>query len=160
MNAPWYLLYAEDDENDAFFMVRAFAELGCPQSLLVVPTGRKAVDYLAGRDDYADRQRHPLPTAVMLDVKLPELSGLEVLAWIRARREFDALPVMMFTSSMQETDIAFCRQHGANAYMVKPSNAERLAVLVAAVMSRFRPLTPANRGLPLEGDMLWAGILR
>lgn len=148
------VLYVEDDENDAFFMKRAFAKQGCADSLQVVPNGRNAVEYLDGCGAYADRQRFPLPAVVVLDVKLPEMSGLEVLAWIRSRPEFDALPVVMFTSSTQETDIAFSRCHRADAYIVKPSNADCLTPFVTAVINAARHRVQGTRNVPIEGDLL------
>lgn len=124
------VLYAEDDENDAFFMQRAFAKLGRPGALRVVPNGTEAVAYLAATPSAVAR-----PGLVLLDVKMPEMSGLETLAWIRARPEFNPLPVVMFTSSTQESDVSFSRTNGANGYVVKPSNADRLSHLVAGIVA-------------------------
>jgi CheY-like chemotaxis protein len=148
------VLYAEDDENDAFFMERAFKKLNARDALRLVPNGREAVNYLAGNGSFADRQASPLPAVVLLDVKMPVLSGLEALAWIRSRREFDALPVVMFTSSTQQRDVDVSRQHGANAYIVKPSNADNLSRLVSSVLEAARSLPTPSWRLPLEGNVL------
>lgn len=132
---PKSILYAEDDENDVFFMERAFSKLNLGQALQVVPNGRLAVDYLSGAGAFADRAKHPLPDVLLLDVKMPEMSGLEVLKWARSRPEFQSMPILMFTSSTQRTDIDFSRRHRASAYLVKPSNAEHLATLVNKVLA-------------------------
>jgi CheY-like chemotaxis protein len=128
------VLYAEDDENDVFFMERAFSKLKLRSVLHVVTNGRAAVDYLVGTGVFADRGRHPLPDVLLLDVKMPEMSGLEVLAWARQTPEFQSLPILLFTSSTQRTDIEFSRARRANGYLVKPSNSEDLAVLMRRIL--------------------------
>lgn len=129
------MLYAEDDENDAFFMQRAFRRLKRPETLRVVPNGREGIDYLRGAGAYADRARHPLPQLVILDVKMPELSGLEVLAWLRDRADLTSLPIVIFTSSTQASDLEVARKLRANAYIVKPSNAELLPELLGRLIA-------------------------
>jgi CheY-like chemotaxis protein len=133
MNARPTVLYAEDDANDAFFMEIAFEDLKRAESLRIVTNGKKAIEYLTGAGEFADRVKYPAPTLLLLDVKMPAMSGLEVLAWVRARPEFRTLPVVVFSSSTQDADIEFCRAHGANAYLVKPSNADNLAALVLKI---------------------------
>lgn len=147
------VLYAEDDADDAFFMRRAFVKMDAAVALQIVPHGQAAIDYLLGAGDYADRDRHPLPMLLLLDVKMPERSGLEVLSWVRAQAEFAALPVVMFTSSAQETDIDRSRQLGANAYLVKPSNATGLHVLMKAVLDAF-DADPTARDFPIKENLL------
>jgi len=129
------VLYAEDDENDVFFMERAFSKLKIRSALQVVPDGRAAVDYLSGAGAYQDRTKCPLPDILLLDVKMPDMSGLEVLQWVRERPAFAALPILLFTSSTQRSDIEFSRTHRASAYLVKPSNSENLVALVSRVLA-------------------------
>lgn len=131
---PNAVLYAEDDENDVFFMERAFSKLRLRNALQVVPNGRAAVNYLRGVGPFADRAKHPLPDVLLLDVKMPEMSGLEVLKWARGQAEYQSLPILLFTSSTQRTDIDFSRDHRASGYLVKPSNAEHLSILVGKVL--------------------------
>jgi CheY-like chemotaxis protein len=126
------ILYAEDDENDVFLVTRAFrkAGLAAPQ---VVPNGRAAVDYLrnATAPDAAGRPARPV--AVLLDLNMPFLSGLEVLSWIRSQPEYVSLPVAMFTSSNQLKDVSAAFARGATAYVIKPSGAEKLVELAKAL---------------------------
>lgn len=152
--APKSVLYAEDDENDVFFMERAFSKLQLSDALRVVPNGRLAVEYLSGVGDYADRAKHPLPDVLILDVKMPEMSGLEVLKWARGRPEYQALPILLFTSSTQRTDIDFSRNHRASGYLVKPSNAEHLAALVGKILAACASRPPGTELLDVEENQI------
>lgn len=151
MEAP-VVLYAEDDENDAFFMERAFTRLKLRDALRIVPSGKDAIDYIAAQGRYADRERYPAPTMVILDVKMPELSGLEVLRWVRRQPDFARIPVIMFTSSTQDSDIAYSRDHGANAYLVKPSNAEHLALLIQDLLDAVSQVSLPGAALQVTGN--------
>lgn len=149
------VVYAEDDENDVFFMERAFSKLKLRGALHVVSNGREAVDYLAGAFAYADRSKYPLPDILLLDVKMPEMSGLEVLKWARAQPEFQALPIVLFTSSTQRTDIETSREYRASAYLVKPSNSENLEMLVSKILSACSARSFNESGfLVLDGNQL------
>lgn len=150
------VLYAEDDENDVFFMERAFSKLKQQNTLHVVSSGRAAVDYLAGRNGFVDRARYPLPDLVLLDVKMPELSGLEVLRWARAQAQFQALPILMFTSSTQRADIDFSRVHRASGYLVKPSNAQDLTALVRKILDACAQPPPVGGVLLVDGNQMVA----
>lgn len=153
MSSPGITLYAEDDANDAFFMQIAFEELKRESSLRIVPNGKKAIEYLAGEGVYANREKFPLPAILILDIKMPILTGLEVLAWVRARPEFARLPVVMFTSSNQDRDLDYSRTHGANAYLIKPSNADDLASLIRQLDTALAsPAAPTR--IEMEGNRL------
>ncbi len=117
------VLYAEDEENDAFFLERAFGRSGIDHPLIVVRDGQEAIDYCLGAGRYSDRQQHPFPCLMLLDLNLPRKSGLEVLQTIRPKF---TLPVVVFTSSLHEEDIHRAYLQGANAYVVKPSRFEDL----------------------------------
>src|SRR6185369_2526448 len=99
------VLYAEDEEDDVFFLRKAFHDAGIRNPLAIVTDGDAAVDYLSGQGRYGDRDRFPLPCLALLDLNLPGRSGLEVLKWIRAQPSMCTLPVLMLTSSSQETDL-------------------------------------------------------
>lgn len=127
---PCIILYAEDSEDDAFLMRRAFTKAGFPGALIVVGNGLDAMRYLGGEGRYADRSANPLPCVILLDIKMPLVTGLAALAWIRARRELDATPVLMLSSSSQESDIQAAYASGANSYVVKPGSLEVFAAFV------------------------------
>ena len=131
---PEIVLYADDDENDVFFMERAFELRRRREALRIVRNGRRAIEYLAGEGEFADRAQYPLPNFVVLDLKMPGRTGLEVLVWIRAQPALEALPVTLLTSSGQESDVEFCRHHGADGYLVKPTDATELERIAGRIL--------------------------
>jgi CheY-like chemotaxis protein len=80
-----------------------------------------ALDYLAGTGNYADRDKYPFPSLVLLDLKLPYVLGLDVLKWIRSRNHLQLLPVVVLTASGERSDLERAYRAGANSFMVKPS---------------------------------------
>ncbi len=114
------ILYVEDDENDVFLLQVAFDEAGISQPLRVVRTGQEAIEYFRGQGIYADRSKYPLPCVTLLDLKLPGLSGLEVLAWMREKPALKPVAVIVLSSSSRPEDVAKAYQLGANSYIVKP----------------------------------------
>jgi CheY-like chemotaxis protein len=126
------ILHAEDDENDVFFLERAFEKAGIRHPLVTVPSGDEAIAYLSGADPHAADGRRP-PCLVLLDLKLPGTSGLDVLKWIRARPALCALPVLMLTSSSQDGDIHRAYLQGANGYLVKPCHPHELVTMAEAI---------------------------
>jgi CheY-like chemotaxis protein len=122
-----------EDEPDAVTLLRhAFAKVGIVNPLHNVRDGEHAITYLQGTGVYADRSVHPLPRIILLDLKLPRCSGLEVLAWIRAEQSLRGLPVVVFTSSRERSDVQRAYAAGANSYLVKPSSLSRLVELAGA----------------------------
>jgi CheY-like chemotaxis protein len=133
MSAKDPVLLVEDNEDDVFFFQRAWQIAGVPNPLAVVTDGQQAIDYLAGNGPYADRERHPAPAVVLLDLKLPFKNGHEVLRWIRSRPEGARTVVVFLTSSRERTDVSQAYEAGANGYLVKPANTAQLADMVRAV---------------------------
>jgi CheY-like chemotaxis protein len=131
------VLYVEDDEADRFFMERAFNTAGLPSALHMVNDGRAAVQYLSGTGPFADRSLYPVPQLVLLDLKIPELSGFEVLEWIRKRPEYVTLPVIVFSSSSHPDDPVKAKALGANDYWKKPANALNYAQVVNSLRERW-----------------------
>ena len=116
------VLYVEDEENDVFFMKRAFQEAGIAADLNVARTGKEAMEYLAGEGPFANREQHPLPCAIILDLNLPVMSGFDLLQWAREQDSFKNLPVVIFTSSDQPQDREKARELHADDFVTKPSN--------------------------------------
>ena len=129
------LLLVEDTEDDIFFMRRAIAAADIGLDVQVALDGQAAVDYLDGRGVYQDRTAYPMPVMVFLDLKLPRASGLEVLRWARAQLALRALPVLVLTSSREDSDIQEAYSLGANSFLVKPPNALQLNELVKGIQT-------------------------
>ena len=138
------LLYAEDDENDVFLMQRALKKAGVARPLQVVRDGLQAIKYLAGEGEFADREQYPLPSILLVDLKMPRRSGLEVLQWVRTQEALQHLPVVVLTSSNQDRDMEAAVAGGASAYWVKPADPEKLIAMVSS-LSDF---SEANRHCP------------
>jgi CheY-like chemotaxis protein len=134
---PHSILVAEDDENDVFFLRRALKRLGLPNELIVVADGQQLVDYLSAKGIYAARSAYPLPGLLLLDLKMPRKGGFEVLAWLKSRPDLAELPVVILSSSAQESDIKKARELGADGYQVKPQNSEDLVEIVRQLHARW-----------------------
>jgi CheY-like chemotaxis protein len=117
------VLLVEDDENDIYFFKRACEYSAIPLVLKVVTNGEAAIDYLAGTRQYADRECHPLPDLLFLDINLPKLSGLAVLEWLRSQSDFRALPVIMLTNSNERNDLERAYQLDVASYLLKNADA-------------------------------------
>ena len=132
MNRPDTILLVEDNEDDAYFMKQALRDAEIINPLRHVEDGQAAIDYLAGRGEFADRTKHPLPMVVFLDLKLPYKTGHEVLEWIRSQPALEKLVVIVLTSSDEPVDLKRSYQLGANSYVVKPPTPEQLLDLAEA----------------------------
>ena len=142
------ILLVEDSPDDVVFITRAFAKTGLLTALRVVSDGQEAMDYIGGTGRFSVRLDHPLPRLLLLDLKLPHASGFEVLRWIRARREFIGIVVVMLTASDHPADIRESYSLGANSYLSKPSNPEHLTELVRDVANYWlRTNVPAPKAL-------------
>jgi len=127
------VLLVEDDENDMLFVLRAFHKSAILNPLQVVRDGDAAVAYLEGTGEYADRKRFPLPVFVLLDLKLPRRTGLEVLRWLKEQPGLRRIPVVVLTSSNKDADVDRAYELGANSYITKPVSFETLLELVKSL---------------------------
>lgn len=114
------ILLVEDNAQDELLTLRALDKVKGTNRIDVVRDGAEALDYLFCRKDYAARDPAELPVVVLLDLKLPKLSGIEVLQEVRSEPRTQYLPVVILTSSDEERDIVRCYQEGANSYVRKP----------------------------------------
>jgi DNA-binding response OmpR family regulator len=118
-------LLVEDNEDDAFFMKRAFRDAGLKNRLHTVSDGEQAIEYLSGSDGFADREKFPLPDMIFLDLKMPGLDGFDVLRWIRREKKSD-VKIAVLTSSPEEIDRKRARELGADCYLLKPPDPSML----------------------------------
>lgn len=119
MGAPTLLL-VEDNPDDVELTRRAFARSNIANELVVVGDGEEALHYLFGTGPYGQRDPYLLPAAVLLDLKLPKVSGMEVLRHIRNSAITRRLPVIILTTSLEERDVTGSYDLGANSYIRKP----------------------------------------
>jgi len=116
---PKRILLAEDSAQDAELTLMALGEYRVANEVVHVRDGVQALDYLYRRGAFAMRdQGHP--AVVLLDLKMPKVDGLDVLRAIKTDEQLKTIPVVMLTSSREETDLARCYNLGVNAYVVKP----------------------------------------
>lgn len=127
------ILLVEDDPDDVVLIQRAFSRAGSTARIDVVRDGESAIDYLSGTGAYGDRSAHPIPTLVLLDLKLPRRSGFEVLRWMRTEPAVRRLPVVVLTSSRESSDVGRAYDCGANSYLVKPVSPEQTRRLADAL---------------------------
>jgi CheY-like chemotaxis protein len=114
-------LLVEDDPNDVFMVEREFKR--APHLRLThVPDATEAIRYLTGEGKYADRYNHPLPAVILLDLKMPGLSGFDFLQWLHSESPGDQrlIPVVVMSSSGLPEDIKQAYSLGVNSYMTKP----------------------------------------
>lgn len=149
------ILQVEDDANDVFLLQHAFQQAGITNPVRVATDGQMAVDYLAGTGPFANREKHPLPGLVLLDLKLPRRSGREVLQWIRAQPALSAVVVIVFTSSQYMGDVGLAYELGANSFILKPADAFHYTEIARLLKdwwlrhNLFAPISDASRAAPI-----------
>ncbi len=120
MTSKRTILLVEDSADDAELALRAFGKHKLADEVIHVADGEEALDYLFATGAYEGRQDLPRPTVILLDLKLPKLTGLDVLERVRADPRTRHLPIVVLTSSDEERDILACYERGANSFVRKP----------------------------------------
>ena len=118
-----HILLVEDNILDVELTLDAFREANLGDRIFVVRNGKDALNYLLGREPFNDRQQYPMPNLVLLDLKMPGISGHDVLHQIKSTPHLKRLPVIILTSSSEHTDLIKSYDNGANSYLVKPVSA-------------------------------------
>ena len=127
------VLYVEDNADDVLLLRHAFKRADILDPVQFAQDGQEAIDYLAGAEKFSDRQKYPMPRLVLLDLKLPRKTGIQVLQWIREQPALRKLPVIILSASAQESDVGRCYELGANAFLVKPSSIDTLGDMCRAI---------------------------
>jgi CheY-like chemotaxis protein len=123
------LLLVEDDPADLFFLQRALAKANITLPQRVATNGEQAISYLSGKGTFADRDAFPIPQSIFLDLKMPFLSGFEVLEWMRSQPQLAEIDTFVLTGSSIDRDRQRALGLGAKAYLVKPASVESLRAL-------------------------------
>ena len=125
------ILLVEDNPDDEEFTLRALQRAKVTNPVVVVRDGSEAVDFLFGLGAHAGRDAGEVPSVVLLDLKLPKMSGIDVLRRMRADARTRLVPVVVLTSSSQDEDILRSYESGANSYVRKPVEFAHFATAVA-----------------------------
>jgi len=117
-------LLVEDDEYDVLFLQTEFGKANINVQLRIVSDGAMARQYLESAGDHGDREKHPLPDVILVDLHLPRVDGFEFLEWLRSRSPGQQryIPVVMISSSEQPEDVLRAYTLGASSYVIKPVN--------------------------------------
>ena len=124
------ILLVEDNPDHAELMRRSLEHVPAASFLHHVEDGEAAMDYIFGRGGFADRARFPAPDLVLLDLRLPRVSGLEVLRQVKSHPTLHRTPIVVLTSSDAERDVAVAYEYHANSFVTKPVDFQRLSQLI------------------------------
>jgi CheY-like chemotaxis protein len=124
MSETAVILIAEDREDDILIIRRSFEKAGVPNPIQVVKDGIEVIAYLLGEGKFANRVEYPLPTLLLLDLKMPRIDGFEVLRWLHQQPVLKNLRVIVLTSSQEIRDVNRAYELGANSFLVKPMDFE------------------------------------
>jgi two-component system response regulator len=124
------ILLVDDNPSDVDLTIRAFERCSIVNEIVVAEDGQEALDYLWGRGKWDGRNPCEIPALTLLDLKLPKVSGLDVLRQIRAEPHTRRVPVVILTSSREEQDVAAGYDYGVNGYIRKPVDFAAFAVTV------------------------------
>ena len=124
------VLAAEDEESDAVLLQLAFSRAGLSNLLVIVQDGQEVIEYLSRYLPSARSDSDPLPSLLLLDLKMPRMTGFDVLTWLRDKPQFKDLPVVVLSSSSHESDIQRARELGAWDYHIKPHGLHQFVQLI------------------------------
>ena len=127
------ILIVEDNPNDAEMALRAMKKNNLANSVKVIGDGEEALEFIFARGAYADRKGGAYPKIILLDLKLPKVDGLEVLKEIKGAPETKQIPVIVLTSSREESDLVESYRLGVNSYIVKPVDFDKFVEAVRDV---------------------------
>jgi CheY-like chemotaxis protein len=131
------ILFVDDDSNDMLLVQRALNKAGLSYPLIHKRDGEEAIDYLSGKDPYFDRAKHPLPKLILLDIKMPKMTGFDVLNWLRHQPALAKIPVVIFTASVRVEDQSEAQKLGAVGYRTKPVDFGELVDMIRDVDARW-----------------------
>lgn len=148
-----YILLVEDNKNDEILTIRSFKKNNILNEIVVVRDGEEALLYLFETKEEGRYYKNPLPQLILLDLKLPKIDGIEVLKKIRGNKRTKLLPVVILTSSEEESDLLSCYNSGANSYIQKPVGFDDFTIAIQRLGIYWLLL---NKGPPQEKSSMYA----
>lgn len=145
------ILLVEDNTSDAELTIRALKKKNLTNKLIHLRNGAEALDFIFARGQYSGRDIVKVPKVVLLDLKMPKVNGLEVLAQIRADEKTKRIPVVVLTSSKEDPDIDACYALGVNSYIVKPVDFDNFVRAVSELGFYWLLLNQVPHSNPLPG---------
>jgi len=145
LSSPGLVLAAEDEESDAVLLQLAFERAGLGKNLVIVRDGQEAVDYLKRCVTHSKRGSDPLPCLLLLDLKMPRMTGFDVLVWLGDKPQFKDLPVVVLSSSSHESDIQRARELGARDYHIKPHGMGQFVQLIKDLTASSQTVLTAGK---------------
>lgn len=134
------ILMIEDESTDAALMQRAFEKARVLNPIVHLVNGDEALAYLAGVEKYANRIEYPLPALILLDLKMPGMTGLQLLQWMRTNRDVRRIPVVVLTGDDAPATVNAAYELGANSYLVKPGDPKEIVRLVELIQRYWMEL--------------------
>lgn len=131
MNYEVEILLVEDNMNDAEMAIRALKKNGLANKLVHLKDGAEALDFIFASGNYSERKIESGPKVILLDLKMPKVSGIEVLQKIKNDERTKKIPVVVLTSSKEDPDIKECYRLGVNSYVVKPVQFEKFVKAIS-----------------------------
>ena len=128
--APLRILLVEDNPAHAELVIRSFKDHTLNSEIHHVMNGEMALDYLFRRSEYTDPVKYPQPHVILLDIRMPKVSGLEVLKELKASEELRHIPVIILTTSDAEQDVSTAYHNYVNSYLVKPVEFDKFMQLM------------------------------
>lgn len=132
-STPVELLLVEDNPHDAELTLRSLRKYRLANNIIHIGDGAEALDFLFGRGAYEGRNPNNRPKVILLDLKMPKISGIEVLQELRNNELTKLIPVVVLSSSTENPDVQRCFELGANSYIVKPVEFENFSKAVADI---------------------------
>ncbi len=125
------IILVEDNPDDAELTIRALKKNNFANNIVHLKDGAEAIDFIFGEGAYHGNPMSNMPRAILLDLKMPKVNGIEVLTRLKAEEHTKSIPVVVLTSSNEDPDVAICYELGVNSYIVKPVGFENFLKAVS-----------------------------
>lgn len=126
------ILIAEDTEDDVLLLKRTLNKVGYNSAdMHFVADGAEAINFLEGKEQYADRSKFQAPDFILTDLKMPKLGGLEMIRWVKQHPRYKTVPTVVLSSSGEKNDVQTAFAEGANGYLKKPNAFDKLQEMIA-----------------------------